>query len=72
MGTLRGFPNPPAMGSGELSSPSPDAIRLAVGHAAASVRYRPLGAARRSGPAKESAKSQMAPSAAKPALRLSA
>jgi hypothetical protein len=26
MGTLKGFPNPPAMGSGEQSSPSPDAI----------------------------------------------
>jgi hypothetical protein len=26
MGTLEGFPNPPAMGSGERSSPTPDAI----------------------------------------------
>jgi uncharacterized protein DUF4266 len=28
MGTLRGSPNPPAMGSGERSSPTPYAIRL--------------------------------------------
>ena len=26
MGTLKGFPCPPAMGFGEQSSPSPDAI----------------------------------------------
>jgi hypothetical protein len=26
MGTLKGFPNPPAMGSDEQSSSSPDAI----------------------------------------------
>jgi uncharacterized protein DUF4266 len=28
-GTLKGFPNPPAMGSGGQSPPAPDAIRLA-------------------------------------------
>ncbi len=28
MGTLGGFPNPPAMGSGEQSSPTPDAIEF--------------------------------------------
>jgi hypothetical protein len=27
MGTLKGFPCPPAMGFGEQSSPSPDAIK---------------------------------------------
>ena len=31
MGTLRGFPNPPAMGRGEQSSPAPRAIRRLAG-----------------------------------------
>jgi hypothetical protein len=31
MGTLGGFPNPPAMGCGEQSSPSPDAMMGTLG-----------------------------------------
>jgi hypothetical protein len=34
MGTLKGFPNPPAMGSGERSSPAPDASAGTEGGAA--------------------------------------